>query len=51
MDSDFSYQPKYIWKMTKNDSILPVTNFTEDIKQDEMRKRGKKDIDKGKEIG
>ena len=37
MDSDFSYQPKYVWKTTALDGMLPITNFTEDIKQDEMR--------------
>lgn len=50
MDSDYVYQSKYIWKHTTKDGILPVTNFTEDLKQDDVRRRGK-DKDKGKEIG
>jgi hypothetical protein len=50
MDSEFTYQPKYIWKSTTNDGILPITNFTEEINESEMRKRGK-DKDKGKELG
>jgi hypothetical protein len=31
--------------------MLPITNFTEEIKEDDIRKRGKKDKDKGKDIG
>jgi hypothetical protein len=30
--------------------MLPITNFTEEIKEDELRKRGKLK-EKGKEIG
>jgi len=29
---------------------LPITNFTEEVNESEMRKRGK-DKDKGKELG
>jgi hypothetical protein len=50
MDSEFTYQPQYIWKTTANDGLLPVTNFTEEINESELRKRGK-DKDKGKELG
>lgn len=45
MDPDFSYQPKYIWKNTALDSMLPIANFTEEIKEEDLRKRGKKDKD------
>jgi hypothetical protein len=41
MDSEYTYQPQYIWKQTTIDGLLPVTNFTEEIKEDEVRKRGK----------
>ena len=50
MDSEFTYQPQYIWKQTAQDGLLPVTNFTEEIKEDDMRKRGKAK-DAGKQIG
>jgi hypothetical protein len=50
MDSEYTYQPQYIWKQTTYDGVLPITNFTEEVKEDEMRKRGK-DKDKGKELG
>lgn len=50
MDSEYTYQAQYIWKSTANDGLLPITNFTEEINESEMRKRGK-DKDKGKELG
>ena len=50
MDSDQSYQPKYIWKYTTHDGNLPITNFTEEIKEDELKKRGKMK-ETGKDIG
>lgn len=50
MDSEYTYQPQYIWKTTANDGLLPITNFTEEINESEMRKRGK-DKEKGKELG
>ena len=50
MDSEFTYKPQYIWKQTTYDGMLPITNFTEEIKEDELRKRGKAK-DKGKELG
>ena len=50
MDSDYTYQSQYIWKQTAADGLLPVTNFTEEINESVLRKRGK-DKDKGKEIG
>ena len=50
MDSEYTYQPQYIWKSTTNDGVLPITNFTEEINENAMRKRGK-DKDKGKEVG
>jgi hypothetical protein len=47
MDSEYTYQAQYIWKTTANDGLLPITNFTEEINESEMRKRGKaKDNDK-----
>jgi hypothetical protein len=47
MDSEYTYQAQYIWKTTTNDGLLPITNFTEEINESEMRKRGKaKDNDK-----
>lgn len=50
MDSEYTYQPQYIWKNTTNDGLLPITNFTEEINENAMRKRGK-DKDTGKEVG
>jgi hypothetical protein len=50
MESDQSYQPQYIWKYTTYDDTLPITNFTEEIKEDQQKKRGKT-ADKGKELG
>jgi hypothetical protein len=50
MDSEYSYQSSYIWKSTTNDGLLPVTNFTEEINESELSKRGK-NKDKGKELG
>lgn len=50
MDSEYTYQPQYIWKTTANDGLLPITNFTEEINESEMRKRGK-NKDQGKELG
>ena len=50
MDSEYTYQSSYIWKQTTNDGLLPITNFTEEINESELRKRGK-DRDKGKELG
>jgi hypothetical protein len=50
MDSDYSFQPVFIWKQTTHDGLLPITNFTEEIKEDELRKRGKQ-ADQGKEVG
>lgn len=41
MDSEYTYQPQYMWKQTTHDGLLPITNFTEEIKEDELRKRGK----------
>jgi len=39
-----------VWKQTAYDGLLPITNFTEEVKEDEVRKRGK-DRDKGRELG
>jgi len=50
MDSEYTYQPQYIWKQTTYDGLLPVTNFTEEIKEDEVRKRGKAK-ETGKQLG
>ena len=49
MDSEYTYQPQYIWKQTTLDGLLPVTNFTEEVKEDELRKRGKQK--EGKQLG
>ena len=51
MDSEYTYQSSYIWKYTANDGLLPVSNYTEEINETELRKRGGKDKDKGKELG
>ena len=50
MDSEFTYQPQYIWKQTAMDGLLAVTNFTEDSKEDN-RKKGGKAKDTSKQIG
>lgn len=50
MDSEQTYQPKYIWKYTTKDGMLPVTNFTEEISQEQLRRKGKA-AEKDKEIG
>lgn len=50
MDSEYTYQPQYIWKLTSQDGLLPVTNFTEEIKEDELKKRGKAK-QTGRELG
>ena len=50
MDSEYTYQPQYIWKQTTHDGVLPITNFTEEIKEDSLKKRGK-EKEKGKELG
>jgi hypothetical protein len=50
MDSEYTYQSAYIWKNTANDGLLPIANFTEEMNETELRKRGK-DKDKGKELG
>jgi hypothetical protein len=42
MDSEYTYQPQYIWKTTEHDGVLPVTNYTDDVKDQEKGKsRGK----------
>jgi hypothetical protein len=41
MDSDFTYQSTYIWKLTAQDGLLPVTNFTEEVKEDGNKKKSK----------
>ena len=52
MDSDYTYQPQYIWKSTLKDGLLPVTNYTEEIKDQEKRKGGGGSAGmQGKEIG
>jgi hypothetical protein len=50
MDSEFTYQPQYIWKQTAMDGLLAVTNFTEEVKE-ENRKKGGKAKDASKQIG
>lgn len=50
MDSDYTYQPQYIWKTTERDGVLPVTNYTEDVKDQERGKSRGKGV-QGKEIG
>ena len=50
MDSEYTYQSQYIWKQTTLDGLLPVTNFTEDVKEDEKRKKGKTK-ETGKQLG
>lgn len=42
MDSDFTYQSAYIWKLTAQDGLLPVTNFTEEVKEDGGNKKKSK---------
>jgi hypothetical protein len=39
MDSDYTYQPGFIWKSTVQDGLLPVTNYTEEIKDQEKSKK------------
>ena len=50
MDSEYTYQPQYVWKQTTLDGLLAVTNYTEEVKEDEQKKRGKAK-DKSKQIG
>lgn len=50
MDSEYTYQPQFIWKQTALDGLLAVTNFTEEVKEDDARKRGGK-ASKDKQIG
>ena len=53
MDSDYTYQSQYIWKSTHKDGLLPVTNYTEEIKDQEKRKGGggATGAGQGREIG
>jgi hypothetical protein len=39
MDSDYTYQSSFIWKSTVQDGLLPVTNYTEEIKDQEKSKK------------
>ncbi len=50
MDSEYTYQPQYVWKQTTLDGLLPVANYKEEVKEDELKKRGKAK-DKSKQIG
>ena len=49
--SDYFYQSQYIWKTTKQDGLLPITNYTEEIKDQEKKKGGGGSLGQGKEIG
>jgi hypothetical protein len=51
MESNISYQPKYIWKETAEDGLLPVVNFTDEIKEDDIRKKMSKESTNQKELG
>jgi hypothetical protein len=50
MDSEYTYQPQFIWKQTTQNGLLPVTNFAEEIKEDGPRKRGRAK-DTSKQLG
>ena len=39
--SDFAYQSTFIWKLTAQDGLLPVSNFTEEVKEDGDKKKSK----------
>lgn len=49
MDSDFSYQSTFIWKLTAQDGLLPVSNFTEEVKEDGDKKKSKQKRHQSKE--
>ena len=49
MDSDYSYQSTFIWKLTAQDGLLPVSNFTEEVKEDGDKKKSKQQRHQNKE--
>jgi hypothetical protein len=49
--SDYAYQSQYIWKKTVQDGLLPVTNYTEEVKDTEKKKGGGGSLGQGKDIG
>ena len=50
MENEFIYSSQFIWKQTALDGLLPITNFTEGMKEEEHKKRGKSK-EKGKDLG
>lgn len=53
MDPDYAFQPAYIWKVTTFDGLLPVTNFTEEVKENSKsnNKKGQKAANNKEQIG